>query len=160
MDRATLIVGLGGGVSLDLAGFVAATALRGLDYLACPTTLLAAVDAAVGGKTGVNMPAGKNLVGAFHQPVAVAIDPTVLKTLPRRELANGLAECVKHAVIRDEKLLAFIEADVPAILSCRGRVMERLVAWNVRIKAAVVSADERESGQRGAELRPHHRPRG
>jgi 3-dehydroquinate synthase len=148
IDRSTLIVGLGGGVTLDLAGFVAATALRGLDFLACPTTLLADTDAAIGGKTAVNHRAGKNLIGVFQQPRGVLIDVDTLKTLPRRQIANGLAECVKHAVIRDEPLLAFMESNVPAILSCKPSIMTRLIAWNVKIKAAVVSADEREAGQR------------
>jgi 3-dehydroquinate synthase len=148
IDRSTLIVGLGGGVTLDMAGFVAATALRGLDFLACPTTLLADTDAAVGGKTAVNHRAGKNLIGVFQQPRGVLIDVDTLKTLPRRQIANGLAECVKHAVIRDERLLAFIESNVPAILACKPAAMTRLIAWNVKIKAAVVSADEREAGER------------
>ena len=148
IDRATLIVGLGGGVTLDMAGFVAATALRGLDFLACPTTLLADTDAAIGGKTAVNHRAGKNLVGVFHQPRGVLIDVDTLKTLPRRQIVNGLAECVKHAVIRDERLLAFIESNVPAILACKPAAMTRLIAWNVKIKAAVVSADEHEAGER------------
>ena len=148
IDRSTLIVGLGGGVTLDLAGFVAATALRGLDFLACSTTLLADTDAAVGGKTGINHRAGKNLIGVFQQPRGVLIDVDALKTLPRRQIANGLAECVKHAVIRDERLLAFMESNAPAILACKPSAMTRLVAWNVKIKAAVVSADEREAGQR------------
>jgi 3-dehydroquinate synthase len=148
IDRSTLIVGLGGGVTLDLAGFVAATALRGLDFVSCPTTLLADVDAAVGGKTAVDHPAGKNLIGAFHQPRAVLIDVDTLRTLPRRQLANGLAECVKHAVIRDAKLLSFIEDNAASILACKPAVMSRLIAWNVKIKAAIVSADEREAGER------------
>lgn len=148
IDRQTLIVGLGGGVTLDLAGFVAATALRGLPFVACPTTLLADVDAAIGGKTAVDHPAGKNLIGAFHQPRAVLIDVDSLATLPRRQFVNGLAECVKHAVIRDAKLLEFIERHAAAILARKPATLLRLIAWNVRIKAAVVSTDERESGER------------
>jgi len=131
-----------------VVGFVAAIALRGLRLIQCPTTLLAAVDSSVGGKTGVNHPSGKNLIGAFHQPRAVLIDTDTLKTLPAEELRNGLAECVKHAVIRDEKLLDFIESHARAILSCKADVMTELIARHVAIKAAVVADDERESGVR------------
>ena len=148
IDRDGLIVALGGGVVGDVAGFVAATALRGLRWLQCPTTLLADVDASVGGKTAVDHPAGKNLIGAFHQPSGVLIDVETLRTLPREELQSGLAECVKHGVIRDKDLLDFIEDSAAEILTCRTDVMTELVARNVAIKAAVVSADEREAGQR------------
>ena len=148
VDRSTLVIALGGGVSGDVAGFVAATALRGLRYLQCPTTLLAAVDSSIGGKTGVDHPAGKNLIGAFHQPSAVVVDVRTLKTLPVEELRNGLAECVKHAVIRDLSLLDFIETHADALLACDEQLMATLIARNVTIKAAVVSADEREAGQR------------
>lgn len=148
VDRSTVVVALGGGVAGDLAGFVAATALRGMRFVQCPTSLLADVDASVGGKTGVDHPAGKNLIGAFHQPAAVLIDVETLRTLPRAELIGGLAECVKHAVIRDASLLDAIEASAPAILDCDAEAMTDLIARNVAIKAAVVSADEREAGQR------------
>lgn len=148
VDRNTLIVALGGGVAGDLAGFTAATALRGLRFLQCPTSLLADVDASVGGKTAVDHPAGKNLIGAFHQPCGVLIDVETLKTLPQRELLGGLAECVKHGAIRDESLLEFIETSANALLACRNKEMIELIARNVEIKAAVVSADERETGQR------------
>ncbi len=148
IDRATLVVALGGGVVGDLAGFVAATALRGLEFIIVPTTLLADVDASVGGKTAVDAPAGKNLIGAFHQPRAVVIDAAVLKTLPPAELINGLAECVKHAVIRDRSLLDFIERQAPALLSAEAEPLAELIARNVAIKAAVVAADEREAGER------------
>ncbi len=148
VDRRATVVALGGGVTGDLAGFVAATALRGLRFVQCPTTLLADVDSSVGGKTGVDHPAGKNLIGAFHQPQGVLIDVTLLKTLPAAELANGLAECVKHAIIRDRVLMEFIEDNAAAILRRDPAVLEDLVARNVAIKAAVVSADEREAGQR------------
>jgi 3-dehydroquinate synthase len=157
IDRAALIVGLGGGVATDVAGFVAAVALRGLRWVACPTTLLAAVDASVGGKTGVDHPAGKNLIGAFHQPAAVLIDTDTLRTLPIEELANGLAECVKHAVIRDASLLDFIEAGGQTLTAMDSNgapafdteVMTDLIARNVQIKADVVTADETESSVRG-----------
>jgi len=148
VDRNCLIVALGGGVPGDVAGMVAAVALRGLRWMQCPTTLLADVDASVGGKTGVDHPAGKNLIGAFHQPSAVLIDVRTLKSLPAQELRSGLAECVKHAVIRDAELLDFVEAQAEAILACDESTMTDLVARNVEIKAHVVSADERETGQR------------
>lgn len=148
VDRNTLIVALGGGVPGDMAGFLAATALRGLRWLQCPTTLLADVDASVGGKTAVDHPAGKNLIGAFHQPSGVLIDVNSLKTLPARELRGGLAECVKHAVIADRQLLEFIEDNIGKITACDGQAMTELVYRNVSIKARIVSADERESGER------------
>ncbi|MCE5277220.1 MAG: 3-dehydroquinate synthase [Planctomycetaceae bacterium] len=148
IDRDSVIVALGGGVTGDLAGFAAAVALRGLRWLQCPTTLLADVDSSVGGKTGVDHAAGKNLIGAFHQPAGVIADVATLASLPVDELRNGLAECVKHGVIRDESLLAFIEENADALLSCRGEEMTELVARNVAIKGAVVSADETEKGQR------------
>jgi 3-dehydroquinate synthase len=148
VDRRTAIVALGGGVTGDVAGFIAATALRGLRFLQCPTTLLAAVDSSVGGKTGVDHPAGKNLIGAFHQPVAVLVDVDLLKTLPDAELPSGLAECVKHGVIRDAGLLEWIESRSRQILAREPESLIELIARNVAIKAAVVSADEREAGER------------
>ncbi|MCE5327192.1 MAG: 3-dehydroquinate synthase [Planctomycetaceae bacterium] len=148
IDRDTVIAALGGGVTGDLAGFAAAIALRGLRWLQCPTTLLADVDSSVGGKTGVDHATGKNLIGAFHQPAGVIADVATLASLPVDELRNGLAECVKHGVIRDESLLAFIEENADALLACRGEEMTELVARNVAIKGAVVSADETERGQR------------
>ena len=148
IDRSALVVALGGGVVGDLTGFVAATALRGLRWLQCPTTLLADVDASVGGKTAVDSPAGKNLIGAFHQPSGVLIDAEALKTLPDDELRNGLAECVKHGVIRDAELLGFIEDRAADILACDPETMTELIVRNVAIKAAVVSGDEREAGER------------
>ncbi len=148
IDRNCLVVALGGGVPGDMGGFVAATALRGLRWLQCPTTLLADVDASVGGKTAVDHAAGKNLIGAFHQPRAVLIDVATLKTLDEMELRSGLAECVKHAVIRDADLLDFIEKNADAILRCDEEAMTELIARNVAIKASVVAADEREAGER------------
>jgi len=148
IDRDCVIVALGGGVVGDVAGFVAATALRGLRVVQCATSLLAAVDSSVGGKTGIDHETGKNLIGAFHQPSAVVIDVETFATLEEAELANGLGECVKHGVIRDEGLLTFIEENASAIKAHRPDVMEDLVARNVTIKAAVVAADEREAGQR------------
>ncbi len=148
VDRKSLIVTLGGGVAGDLGGLVAAVALRGIPFFQCPTSLLADVDASVGGKTGVDHPAGKNLIGAFHQPAGVLIDVETLRTLPRRELVGGLAECVKHAVIRDPALLEYIEDRAEALLACDADALAELVARNVAIKAEVVAADEREAGER------------
>lgn len=148
LERSSVIVALGGGVVGDLAGFVAATYLRGLPFVQVPTTLLAQVDSSVGGKTGVDLPAGKNLVGAFHQPTLVAADLDVLRTLPQREVNAGMAEVVKHAIIRDPALLSYLEDEVEAVTRLDPVVMERVVARNCEIKAAVVGADERESGLR------------
>ncbi len=156
VDRRTLVVALGGGVAGDMAGFVAAVTLRGLRWLQCPTSLLADVDASTGGKTGVDHAAGKNLIGSFHQPAGVVIDVETLRTLPRAELANGMAECVKHAVIRDAALLDFLDEHAAALtvsgpdrrLAFDGDLMVELIARNVSIKASVVSADELESGIR------------
>ncbi len=148
VDRRTVVVALGGGVTGDLAGFVAATTMRGLRWVQCPTTLLADVDASVGGKTGVDHATGKNLIGAFHQPSGVLIDVELLASLPEGEFCGGLSECVKHGIIRDASLLDFIEGHVREILSRDPQVMEAFVARNVAIKAAVVSGDERESAER------------
>jgi len=148
IDRSTVVVALGGGVPGDLAGYVAASALRGLPWVQCPTTILAAVDASVGGKTGVDHEAGKNLIGAFHQPRAVLMDVGTLATLPDEHFRNGLAECVKHGVIRDASLLDLIEDRAEQILAREADTLTDLLARNVQIKAAVVSADEREAGER------------
>ena len=148
VDRGTPVIALGGGVVGDMAGFVAATLLRGVPFVQVPTTLLAMVDASVGGKTGVNHPTGKNLIGAFHQPIAVLIDPAVLKTLPQRELRGGLAECVKHDLIRDADGFAKLERDVGRALSLDLDYLTDLVAHNVAIKARVVEADPFERGER------------
>ncbi|MCC7145831.1 MAG: 3-dehydroquinate synthase [Phycisphaeraceae bacterium] len=148
LERKSPVIALGGGIIGDMAGFVAATYLRGVPFVQCPTTLLAMVDASVGGKVGVNLPQGKNLVGAFHQPRLVAIDTESLGTLPKRELRCGLAECVKHGVIRDAELFAWIEKNLAAILGLDKAALVELVRWNVAIKAAVVMADEKEAGER------------
>ena len=148
LERKSPLIALGGGVTGDTAGFVAATYLRGIPFIQCPTTLLAMVDASVGGKVGVNLPQGKNLVGAFHQPVLVVIDPATLKTLPTRELRCGLAECVKHAVIRDASLFDWLETNIDAILNLDMSTLVQLVKRNVQIKAKVVMADEKETGER------------
>ncbi len=146
--RDSAIVAVGGGVVGDLAGFVAATYQRGIPYVQVPTTLLSMLDASVGGKTGVDHPGGKNLIGAFHQPRAVWADVATLRTLPARELRAGLAEAVKHACVADRRLLGFLEERADALLALRTADLERLVERNCRIKAAVVMRDERETGLR------------
>jgi len=148
LDRGSVVVGLGGGVVTDLAGFVAATYMRGIAWVAVSTSLLGQVDASVGGKTGVDHPECKNLIGAFHQPSAVLADVTTLATLPEEELRTGLAEVVKHAVIRDAALFDTLEEEADAILARDPKVLENVVARNVEIKADVVMADEREGGLR------------
>ena len=148
LERGSPVIALGGGVTGDMVGFVAATYLRGVPFVQCPTTLLAMVDSSVGGKVGVNVPQGKNLIGAFHQPVAVIADTLALRTLPARELRCGLAECIKHAVIRDPKLFAWTRANMPSLLALDADALAELVARNVAIKAAVVTEDEKETGVR------------
>ena len=148
IERSTPVIGLGGGIITDMAGFVAATILRGVPLVQVPTTLLAMVDASVGGKTGVNHAVGKNLIGAFHQPSAVLIDPEVLRSLPPRELRSGLAECIKHEVIRDTEGFAALEKNVDRALSLDMAYLAELVAHNVAIKARVVEADPFEHGER------------
>ncbi|GAA3755977.1 3-dehydroquinate synthase [Terriglobus aquaticus] len=147
-DRDTLLIALGGGVIGDITGFVAAIYMRGIRFLQVPTTLLAQVDSSVGGKTGVNLAAGKNLVGSFHQPVAVIADLDTLRTLPVRELRAGLQESVKSAIIRDAALFDFMEANLDAVLAGDSAALERVVESSIRVKAAVVAADEREGGLR------------
>jgi 3-dehydroquinate synthase len=148
-ERTTPIIALGGGVIGDLAGFVAATFLRGLPFVQVPTSLLAMVDASIGGKTAVNLPrAGKNFVGAFHQPRIVLIDPQVLRTLPPAELRNGLAECIKHQLIRDAEGFARLERNVERALQLEVGYLTELVGQNAAIKARVVEADPFERGER------------
>jgi len=148
LGRDGVVVALGGGVTGDLAGFVAATYMRGVPVVQVPTSLVAMVDASVGGKTGVDVPAGKNLVGAFHPPRAVLADPSVLQTLPRAERSRGLAEAVKHGAIRSRHHLEAIREGAGALLEGDPAVTGRLVADSVRIKAEVVAQDEREGGLR------------
>ena len=148
IERSSPLIALGGGVVGDTGGFVAATYLRGTPFIQCPTTLLAMVDASVGGKVGVNLPHGKNLVGAFYQPKIVVIDTDTLKTLPERELRCGLAECVKHGMIRDAGLFDWIDEHLDSIHALDCATLVELVHRNVRIKSQVVAADERESGLR------------
>jgi 3-dehydroquinate synthase len=147
-DRSSAIIAFGGGIVGDLAGFLAAIFMRGIPVVQIPTTLLAQVDAAVGGKTGVNLVGGKNLLGSFHQPLAVLIDPDVLKTLPEREYRAGLYEIVKCGVIRDANLFNLLDRCAGSVLRQEPEVLDRIIADAVRIKAEVVTADEREGDLR------------
>lgn len=146
--RSDVVVALGGGATTDLGGFVAASWLRGVRVVQIPTTLLGMVDAAVGGKTGINTAEGKNLVGAFHEPAAVLIDLDVLQTLPRRDVVAGLAEVVKCGFIADPVILELVEADPAAAQDVRGPVLAELVERAIRVKAQVVAADLKESSLR------------
>jgi 3-dehydroquinate synthase len=147
-DRHSLIVAVGGGVVGDVAGFVAASYLRGVALVHVPTTLVAQVDSAIGGKTGVNLPEGKNLVGAFYPPRLVLVDPEALRSLPDREFRGGLAEVIKYGVIADAELFAFLESNMEAILRREAKALEKIIRRSIEIKAQVVSKDERESGLR------------
>ena len=147
-DRSALIVALGGGVVGDMAGFAAAVYQRGIEFIQIPTTLLAMVDSSVGGKTGINHPAGKNMVGAFHQPKAVIADLDALASLPARELSAGLAEVIKHGAIADVPYFEAIERDLPKLLAGDPQAMAYAVRRSCEIKSAVVAADEREGGLR------------
>ncbi len=159
-DRSTVLIAVGGGVIGDMVGFAAATYLRGIPIVHVPTTLLAQVDSAIGGKTGVNHPLGKNLIGSFHAPSLVVADPIVLQTLPRREFRAGLYEVIKYGVISDPTLLDRMRDSTTAIFNRDGAAIAPLVSASCRIKAEVVSADERESGSApDPQFRPHGRPR-
>jgi 3-dehydroquinate synthase len=147
-DRDSILIALGGGVIGDITGFLAAVYMRGIRYIGVPTTLLAQVDSSLGGKTGVNLAAGKNLVGAFHHPLAVYADTATLATLPPAELRAGLQESIKAGIIRDRHLFDFLEANSAAVLAGDRDALTHVVAASVRVKADVVSADERESGLR------------
>ena len=148
LNRDACVVALGGGVVGDMAGFAAACYQRGIDFVQVPTTLLAQVDSAVGGKTGVNHPGGKNMIGAFHQPRAVLADLGTLRTLPPRELRAGLAEVIKYGLIDDAGFLAWIEANVDALLALDMAALAQAVRRSCEIKARIVAADEHEQGQR------------
>ncbi len=148
LDRSSYIVALGGGVVGDLAGFLAASFLRGIRLLQVPTSLLALVDSSVGGKTGIDLPQGKNLVGAFYQPDLVVADLGCLDTLPRREYISGLAEVVKYGVIWDAELFGRLENQAQGLLDRQDEILASVVARSCEIKAEVVSVDERESGVR------------
>ena len=147
-DRKSLVVAVGGGVTGDVVGFVAASYLRGVALVHVPTTLVAQVDSSIGGKTGVNLPEGKNLVGAFYPPKLVLTDPAVLRTLPDREFRGGLAEVIKHSIIADAEMFAYLEKNLARVLRRDAAALEYLIPRNVAIKARVVARDERESGLR------------
>ncbi|OHC27697.1 MAG: 3-dehydroquinate synthase [Pseudomonadales bacterium RIFCSPLOWO2_12_59_9] len=147
-DRGTTIIALGGGVIGDMAGFAAACYQRGVDFIQIPTTLLSQVDSSVGGKTGINHPLGKNMIGAFYQPKAVLIDTSTLVTLPPRELSAGLAEVIKYGLICDMPFLAWLELHVEALLALDQALLGEAITRSCAAKAAVVGVDERESGLR------------
>lgn len=147
-DRSSVVVAFGGGIVTDIGGFLAASFMRGVSVLQVPTTLVAQVDAAIGGKTGVNLVNGKNLFGAFHQPLAVLIDPDILRTLPEREYRAGLYEVIKCGVIRSRPLFELLESRQSDVFALRPEVVEELISESVRIKAEVVTADEKEGDLR------------
>jgi 3-dehydroquinate synthase len=147
-DRGSLLIAFGGGIVGDVGGFLAAIYMRGIQYIQVPTTFLAQVDSSVGGKTGVNLPEGKNLVGSFHHPSAVFADIGVLGTLPVAELRAGLMESIKAGIIRDRTLVRFMEEHAREVVSRDPKALEKVIAASIRIKAAVVNRDERESGLR------------
>jgi 3-dehydroquinate synthase len=144
LHRDSGLIALGGGVIGDMTGLAASLYMRGISYIQCPTTLLAQVDASIGGKTAIDFKGIKNMIGAFHQPKAVLIDPNALQTLPERQFISGLAEIVKYGVIKDEKFFELIETNHRAILAREPKVLQRIIARSCAIKAEVVSADEKE----------------
>jgi 3-dehydroquinate synthase len=148
LGRDSVVVALGGGVVGDLAGFAAATYQRGVPFIQVPTTLLAQVDSSVGGKTAINHPRGKNMIGAFHQPAAVIADVGALATLPERELRAGIAEVIKHGFALDAQLVAWLEANIGSLLAREPGALTHVVRRSCELKAAVVAEDERESGRR------------
>ena len=149
LDRGSTLISLGGGVVGDITGFVAATLFRGIRYLQIPTSLLAMVDASIGGKTGINHPSGKNLIGAFHQPVAVVIDPKLVRTLPRREITAAIAEIIKTAVIADVSFFHELSANIDNLVNLLDMaLLEEAIIRSCEIKAEVVSDDEREGDKR------------
>lgn len=148
LDRESLLVALGGGVVGDVGGLVAASYMRGIPYVQVPTTLLAQVDSSVGGKTAVNLPQGKNLVGAFYQPVGVLIDADVLRTLAEREVRAGMVEVVKYGIIRDSEFFAWLESHLDKLMALDGDAVLHAIRRSCEIKAEVVAVDERESGLR------------
>jgi len=147
-NRKSIVIALGGGVVGDVAGFCANSFMRGIDYIQVPTTLLAMVDSSIGGKTGVNLKNGKNLCGSFLQPKAVFIDPLFIKTLPKAEIMNGLAEIIKHAIIKDEELFCLLSDNTANVLNADANFLETIIHWNCRIKAEVVQRDEKEENLR------------
>jgi 3-dehydroquinate synthase len=148
IDRSGFILGIGGGIVCDIAGFVASTYLRGIDFAFAPTTLLSQVDASIGGKNGVNFLGFKNMIGTFNQPKFILSDPEVLKTLPQEELANGFAEAVKHALIADLDYFEFFEKNVELLLGLNPQAINHLIQKSVELKSAIVNRDEKEKGER------------
>ena len=148
LDRSSTVLALGGGAVGDLAGFVAATYMRGMNFVQLPTTVLAQVDASIGGKTAIDHPLAKNLIGAFYQPRLVITDPAVVQTLPEREFRSGLAEIVKHGVVLDAAYFEELERETPALLARELAVLERIIGGSCRLKASVVERDEREADLR------------
>lgn len=147
-DRTSVIIALGGGVVGDIAGFLASIYMRGIPYVQIPTTLLAMIDSSIGGKTGVNLKSGKNLIGTFHQPIETLIDPYYLKSLPLKHIKNGLAEAIKYGVIKDKILFNFIEKNLEKILKLDAKILEKLIRSCVKIKKEIVAQDEKEHGIR------------
>src|SRR5882672_8683756 len=147
-DRSSMVIAYGGGIVNDMGGFLAAIFMRGIPVLQVPTTLLAQVDAAVGGKTGVNLVSGKNLIGSFHQPLAVLTDPAVLDTLPEREYRAGLYEIIKAGIIRETELFHYLDRERDAVIARRADAVDHIIAESVRMKAEVVTNDEREGNER------------
>jgi 3-dehydroquinate synthase len=147
LDRTSTVLGLGGGAVGDLAGFVAATYMRGMHFVTLPTTVLAQVDAAIGGKTAIDHPKAKNLIGAFHQPRLVVVDPGVVRTLPEREFRSGLAEIVKHGIVLEQAYFEEVERDAATLLARRLDVLERIIGGSCRLKASVIERDPEEKGE-------------
>ena len=145
LDRTSTVLALGGGAVGDVAGFAAATYMRGINFVQLPTTVLAQVDASIGGKTAIDHPLGKNMIGAFHQPRLVIIDPAVARTLPEREFRSGLAEIVKHGIVLDAGYFAELERDLVPLAARDLPVLERIIAGSCRLKASVIERDEREA---------------
>ena len=144
LDRSSTVLGLGGGAVGDLAGFIAATYMRGMHFVTLPTTVLAQVDASIGGKTAIDHPKAKNLIGAFHQPRLVVVDPSVVRTLPEREFRSGLAEIVKHGIVLEQPYFEEVERDAAALLARRLDVLERIIGGSCRLKASVIERDPEE----------------
>jgi 3-dehydroquinate synthase len=147
-DRSSMVIAYGGGIVNDMGGFLAAIFMRGIPVLQIPTTLLAQVDASIGGKTGVNLVSGKNLIGSFHQPVAVLIDPAILDSLPEREYRAGLYEIIKAGIIREPELFTYLNESSAGVLDREPAAVDHIIAESVRMKAEVVSSDEREGDLR------------
>jgi 3-dehydroquinate synthase len=145
LDRTSTVLALGGGAVGDVAGFAAATYMRGINFVQLPTTVLAQVDASIGGKTAIDHPLGKNMIGAFHQPRLVVVDPAVARTLPEREFRSGLAEIVKHGIVLDAEYFVELERDAQPLLTRELAVLERVIGGSCRLKASVVERDEREA---------------